>query len=165
MFYYPLQDDEEAVFLQPSPKPTRQPPEVKPKPQTTPVFIASAEPGLKEDEEEEDDDEEEDKFMKELQVKIHKSHVNHKYVQSLCLFFLAFFNINSSSIVCGLILPALLRKPHGNVFMSPSVVQWRKGFCLCEQDYALPNTSVTVIFNSAFVVQPQRPCHDIRSVI
>ncbi|XP_020322314.2 sickle tail protein homolog isoform X2 [Oncorhynchus kisutch] len=62
------QDDEEAVVPQPSPKPTRQPPEVKPKPQTTPVFIASAEPGEKEDEEEEDDDEEEDKFMKELQV-------------------------------------------------------------------------------------------------
>uniref|UniRef100_A0A8C8HGL7 Sickle tail protein homolog n=1 Tax=Oncorhynchus tshawytscha TaxID=74940 RepID=A0A8C8HGL7_ONCTS len=61
------QDDEEAVVPQPSPKPTRQPPEVKPKPQTTPVFIASAEPGEKEDEEEEDDDEEEDKFMKELQ--------------------------------------------------------------------------------------------------
>ncbi|XP_036841880.1 sickle tail protein homolog isoform X5 [Oncorhynchus mykiss] len=62
------QDDEEAVVPQPSPKPTRQPPEVKPKPQTTPVFIASAEPGEKEDKEEEDDDEEEDKFMKELQV-------------------------------------------------------------------------------------------------
>nr|XP_046177074.1 sickle tail protein isoform X5 [Oncorhynchus gorbuscha] len=62
------QDDEEAVVPQPSPKPTRHPPEVKPKPQTPPVFIASAEPGEKEDEEEEDDDEEEDKFMKELQV-------------------------------------------------------------------------------------------------
>ncbi|KAM9459312.1 sickle tail protein homolog isoform 10-T10 [Salvelinus alpinus] len=63
------QDDEEVVVPQPSPKPTRQPPEVKPKPQTTPVFIASVEPGEKEDEEEEDDDdEEEDKFMKELQV-------------------------------------------------------------------------------------------------
>uniref|UniRef100_A0A4W5LXX3 KIAA1217 n=1 Tax=Hucho hucho TaxID=62062 RepID=A0A4W5LXX3_9TELE len=56
------QDDEEVV-PQPSPKPTRQPPEVKPKPQTTPVCIASAEP-----EEKEDDYDEEDKFMKELQV-------------------------------------------------------------------------------------------------
>ncbi|XP_052319742.1 sickle tail protein-like isoform X3 [Oncorhynchus keta] len=58
-------DDEEEVFLQPSPKPTRQPPEVKPKPQTTSVITASAEP---EEEEEEEEDEEEDTFMKELQV-------------------------------------------------------------------------------------------------
>ncbi|CAB1317488.1 unnamed protein product [Coregonus sp. 'balchen'] len=60
------QDDEEEVFLQPSPKPTRQPPEVKPKPETTSFITASAEPEEEEDEEEED--EEEDKFMKELQV-------------------------------------------------------------------------------------------------
>lgn len=57
-----------------------------------------------------------------------------------------FFNINSSTIVCGLILPALLQKPNENVFMSPSVVHWRNGFCLCEQEYARPNTPVTVIF-------------------
>ncbi|CAB1326256.1 unnamed protein product, partial [Coregonus sp. 'balchen'] len=63
------QDDEEEVVPQPSPKPTRQPPDVKPKPQTTPVSTASAETEEKEDEEEEDDDdEEEDQFMKELQV-------------------------------------------------------------------------------------------------
>lgn len=91
MFYYPLQDDEEAVFLQPSPKPTRQPPEVKPKPQTTPVFIASAEPGEKEDKEEEDDDEEEDKFMKELQVKIHKSHVKPQICTKHLSIFLSLF--------------------------------------------------------------------------
>ncbi|KAL0966094.1 hypothetical protein UPYG_G00290860 [Umbra pygmaea] len=74
--------DAEKVFPQPSPKPSRQPPEVKPKPQTKHVIKAELE--NKEDEDEEDDDDD-DTFMKELQVFQKYTHkdVGKKYVIDL----------------------------------------------------------------------------------
>ncbi|XP_062336762.1 sickle tail protein isoform X3 [Osmerus eperlanus] len=58
------QEEEEEVVVVPQPKPIRQPPEVKPKPQTTllPPPAPAPETELQEEEEEED------QFMKELQV-------------------------------------------------------------------------------------------------
>ncbi|XP_019900943.2 sickle tail protein homolog isoform X2 [Esox lucius] len=61
----PAKDYKEEAAPQPSPKTTRQPPEVKPKPHTTSLITASTEP---EEEEDEEDEDEEDTFMKELQV-------------------------------------------------------------------------------------------------